>query len=53
MADIKTNDILGKVFFGKFLATKKIGQGSFGQVFEGTNNLTNEKVAMKFVILNK
>jgi serine/threonine protein kinase len=50
MSDSKNkNDILGKVFFGKFLASKKIGQGSFGQVYEGTNNNTNEKVALKFV----
>jgi len=50
MADSKNkNDILGKVFFGKFEALKKIGQGSFGQVYEGINNTTNEKVAMKFV----
>ena len=50
MTDNKSsNDILGKIFFGKFLAIKKIGQGSFGAVYEGTNNTTNEKVAMKFV----
>lgn len=53
MADLKSNnnDILGKTFFNKFKAVKKIGQGSFGQVYEGMNISTKEKVAMKFVIL--
>ena len=28
---------------------KKIGEGSFGVIFEGTNLLTNQQVAIKFV----
>ena len=28
---------------------KKIGEGSFGVVFEGTNLLNNQQVAIKFV----
>lgn len=50
MGDNKSkNDIIGRVFFGKFQAIKKIGQGSFGQVYEGINNTNKEKVAIKFV----
>lgn len=45
------DDILGKTFFNRFQASKKIGQGSFGQVYQGINNSTNDKVAMKFVII--
>lgn len=28
---------------------KKIGEGSFGVIFEGTNLLSNQQVAIKFV----
>jgi casein kinase 1 len=28
---------------------KKIGEGSFGVIFEGTNLLNNQQVAIKFV----
>ena len=45
------SDIIGKVYFNKFKVTKKIGQGSFGQVFQGINQKNNEPVALKFVIL--
>jgi casein kinase 1 len=30
---------------------KKIGEGSFGVIFEGTNLLNNQQVAIKFVRL--
>lgn len=30
---------------------KKIGEGSFGVIFEGTNLLNNQSVAIKFVCL--
>ena len=42
-------EITGRVYFSKFKATKKIGQGSFGQVYQGTNLKNNEQVALKFV----
>ena len=32
---------------------KKIGEGSFGVIFEGTNLLTNQQVAIKFVRFSK
>lgn len=44
-----SNDIIGKTFFSKFKVTKKIGQGSFGQVYQGYNIKNNELVALKFV----
>jgi casein kinase 1 len=31
---------------------KKIGEGSFGVIFEGTNLLNNQQVAIKFVSNN-
>lgn len=31
---------------------KKIGEGSFGVIFEGTNLLNNQQVAIKFVSLH-
>ena len=31
---------------------KKIGEGSFGVIFEGTNLLNNQQVAIKFVGLH-
>jgi casein kinase 1 len=32
---------------------KKIGEGSFGVIFEGTNLLNNQQVAIKFVSSNQ
>ena len=32
---------------------KKIGEGSFGVIFEGTNLLNNQQVAIKFVCCNQ
>ena len=32
---------------------KKIGEGSFGVIFEGTNLLNNQQVAIKFVCVKK
>lgn len=32
---------------------KKIGEGSFGVIFEGTNLLNNQQVAIKFVRLRR
>lgn len=31
---------------------KKIGEGSFGVIFEGTNLLNNQQVAIKFVCVS-
>ena len=35
---------------GKFRIGKKLGSGSFGEIFLGTNILTNEFVAVKLVL---
>ena len=32
-----------------YRVVKKIGEGSFGVIFEGTNLLNNQQVAIKFV----
>jgi casein kinase 1 len=32
---------------------KKIGEGSFGVIFEGTNLLNNQQVAIKFVCFTR
>lgn len=32
---------------------KKIGEGSFGVIFEGTNLLNNQSVAIKFVRMHR
>ena len=38
---------IGKVFFRKFKCEKKIGKGSFGTVYLGTDLTTKDKVAIK------
>lgn len=53
MADsMNTNEIIGRTYFNKFKITKKLGQGSFGQVYQGFNLETNDLVALKFVFNN-
>jgi serine/threonine protein kinase len=42
-------DVIGRIYFKKFKVIKKIGQGSFGQVYAGINTKNNEQVALKFV----
>ena len=50
MANSEDNsDILGRIFFKKFKAIKKIGEGSFGKVFQGINTKNKSLVAIKFV----
>jgi len=44
--------ITGRVFFKKYKVSKKLGEGSFGQVFKGINITTNEDIAFKLVINN-
>ena len=38
----------GKIFFKKYLCESKIGQGSFGEVYQGIKQNDGEKVALKF-----
>lgn len=50
MANSEDNcDIIGRIFFKKFKAIKKIGEGSFGKVFQGINIKNKSLVAIKFV----
>ena len=49
MAD---DSITNQIFFDKYKALKKLGQGSFGQVFQGQNIKTQELSAIKIVHLN-
>lgn len=35
---------------GRFMITKSIGKGSFGEIFQGIDTLTNQEVAIKMVI---
>ena len=39
------DSVIGKTFFGKFLATKKLGEGSFGKVYKAEHN--GEEYAIK------
>ena len=36
----------------KFTVGEKIGEGSFGDIYKGTNIATNEPVALKFVVFD-
>jgi hypothetical protein len=35
---------------GRFMITKSIGKGSFGEIFQGLDTQTNKEVAIKMVI---
>ena len=39
--------LIGKVLWNKYKITKKIGQGSFGRIYEGINLITEELYAIK------
>ena len=34
---------------GRFMITKSIGKGSFGEIFQGLDTQTNKEVAIKMV----
>ena len=45
------DDIMGRVFFKKYKCIKKLGEGSFGRIYEAIYK--NEHFALKFENLNK
>ena len=49
----KENSILSSIFFKKYKPIKKIEQGSFSEIYEGKNILTNERIAIKLEEKNK
>lgn len=49
MSTNNKEDPVNKVYFGKYQAEKKIGEGSFGKIYSAINIQTHEKFAMKFV----
>ena len=40
--------IINKVFFSKYLAIKKLGEGSFGMIYKAKNENEDEEYALKF-----
>ena len=40
------DSILNKIFFNKYIATKKLGEGSFGMIYKAQNG--TEESALKF-----
>jgi serine/threonine protein kinase len=45
----ENDEIINKIFFDKYKVNRKLGQGSFGQVFSGLNIKNDEIIALKFV----
>jgi serine/threonine protein kinase len=45
-SDLEYDEILGKTFLNKYHCIKRLGEGSFGQIYEATYN--SEKYALKF-----
>lgn len=41
----------GMMANGRFMITKSIGKGSFGEIFQGLDTQTNKEVAIKMVSL--
>jgi len=45
-----TDPIIGKIFFSKYKAIKKLGEGSFGKIYSAVNINNQQKFALKMVI---
>ena len=48
----RTNEIVGSTLSGRYLVTRKVGQGGMGAVYEATHTLIGKRVAVK-VLLEK
>jgi eukaryotic-like serine/threonine-protein kinase len=49
---VTTQEIVGTTLSGRYLVTRKVGQGGMGAVYEATHTLINKRVAVK-VLLEK
>ena len=49
-SDNSEDDIINRVFFKKYHCIKKLGEGSFGRIYEGVYN--SEHFALKFEDIN-
>ena len=45
-SETEYDDKLGQIFFNKYYYIRKLGEGSFGQIYEA--EYKNEKYALKF-----
>lgn len=48
---MSNDDLENKIYFSKYKPEKKIGEGSFGKIYSAINIYTNEKFALKLVII--
>ena len=53
MKNVDDLSLIGKIFWNKYKIIKKIGQGSFGRIYQGINLFTEELYAIKFEDINE
>ena len=53
MKNFDDQSLIGKILWDKYKITKKIGQGSFGKIFQGINLITEELYAIKIEETNE
>ena len=49
MTDKHDDKLIGKIIFKHFKIVKKIGEGSFGEIYIAVHTETKEQFAVKFV----
>ena len=47
--DKKNEDVINKIIFNKYIPEKKLGEGSFGQIYIARHKDTGEQFALKMV----